>query len=346
MKKALFRIIKYIILLLLIIGAFFSLRYFFSTRDVLTYTTPPLPVSTVKAKEGVVEERLTYSGYIESKKLIPVIPFASGTILSSPVDVEDVVKKGETIASIDKSSYELQAKSALVQYEALEESYSRVETLFSKGAATKQDLDTLKAQRDAAKAQYELANLQLSYTDITASEDGTIIKKSASVGTIASSTSPIAIIADTDDLIIRLSISSKYFSIINQNRDMIKVNVSFGDITTTASIATISPYIDATSSTFEVKLSLDDSDGFFIGMYVPVSFIIRSEEGYILPQKIRRTDGSFAYIDNGYAHILSSENIIKEDDSFFLVSPALSSYTFISDGQNQVEEGSLVEVVL
>ena len=219
------RIIKYVVFILIIVAALIGLNMFFSSRTVETYTPPLKNVVTAEAEMRDIKESVTVSSYVESQSMVPVVPFVSGTIEEYNIEAGDKVEEGDVIAVIDKEPYELQVAQAEAALSAYSSSYERLIRLQEAGAATQQDIDTVKAQLDAAQAQEELAQLQLSYTDVTAPVAGSIIMASSSKGSPAGSQSPVAVIADTSALVVNAEVSERYYSILTSNRDNLTLTV-------------------------------------------------------------------------------------------------------------------------
>ena len=97
--------------------------------------------------------------------MIPVVPFVSGTIMEYPIKSGMQINKGDLIAKIDDEPYKQQMLQAKAAYLGYQSTFERVENLYKANAATQQNYDSAKAQRDAAKAQYDLAILQMSKND-------------------------------------------------------------------------------------------------------------------------------------------------------------------------------------
>ena len=347
------RVLKYLIALVVIALAFFAVAWFYSTREVETYTSPLTPVEVMKPEVRNIRESYTVTGYIEAEAMVPVVPFVSGTITEYYAENDMIVKKDQVLAVIDTEPYELQVKQAEAAYLAYEATFERVSALYEKGAATKQNYDEVKAQRDAGKAQYDLAQLQLSYCYVDSPVDGTILMSSGAVGSIGTSDSPIAVIANLDNLIVNVTVPEKYYHKINSNKESLKINVvrRAGDeeYTTTATLVSVSPYIDPTTKTFKVKVRLTgDVSLFRPGMMVSVEIIYNEEDVLSLPQSIKKLDGS-VYIVNedvdgncraGYLELPT----LLEDDNFFQVDEKYRDVEFIYRGQTMVLDGEIVNV--
>lgn len=347
------RVLKYIVALLLIAVAFMAVAWFYSTREVDTYTSPTTPVEVILPESRVIKESYTVTGYIEAEAMVPVVPFVSGTILEYYAENDMNVKKDQVLAVIDPEPYELQLKQAEAAYLAYEATFERVYNLYEKGAATKQNYDEVKAQRDAGKAQYDLAQLQLSYCYVDSPVDGTILMSNGAVGSIGTSESPIAVIADLDNLIVNLKVPEKYYLDISSNKETLKVNVTRKvngkEYATTATLISVSPYIDPTTKTFSVKVKLDgDVSLFRPGMMVDVEIIYREEEVLSLPQSVKKLDGSLYIVAEDYnggykAKYMELETLLGDDD-YFQVDDKYKDTMFIYRGQSKVLDGQPVTI--
>ena len=347
------RVIKYLIALVVIALAFFAVAWFYSTREVETYTSPLTPVEVTVPLVRNIKESYTVLGYVEAEAMVPVVPFVSGTITEYYAENDMRVKKDQVLAVIDTEPYELQVKQAQAAYLAYEATFERVSALYEKGAATKQNYDEVKAQRDAGKAQYELAQLQLSYCYVDSPVDGTILMSNGAVGSIGTTENPIAVIADLDKLVVNVNVPEKYYHQINSNKDKLRINVfrEAGDekLSTWATLVSVSPSIDPNTKTFKVKVRLDgDVSLFRPGMMVSVEIIYNEEDVLSLPQSIKKLDGSVYIVTkneegNDVAKYLELPTIL-EDDDFFQVEEKYRDVNFIYRGQTMVLDGEPVSV--
>ena len=340
-------IIKYIILIVVFIAVMAALIVFFGSRSAVEYNAPARPVEVMRPEIRTIRETIELTGYIEAEAMIPVVPFVSGTIESYPIKAGDTVAKDDVIAVIDKRPYELQKSAAEAGVRGLEAAYSRAEELCRIGGVSRAELDTLSAQLDAARSQLELADLQLSYTDVKSPVDGTVIEAPLSAGAPAAEDTPLAVIADLDDLSVTLPVSEKYFTTVSRYSDAISVRITSADgsLSSEGRVVSISPYIDPRSKTFDLKAALISPDGFVPGMFVRVDIVWKSGEYLSLPLSVRKMDGSvYAVSEDGeraeYIEIESG----AEDGNYFSVDPSLEGRSFIIRGQDGLLPGERVAV--
>lgn len=113
----------------------------------------------------------------------------AGPLVARPVDVGDRVKKGDLVAALDTSTFqadvdrlkgEVSKAEAILERAVLE--LDRQKKLLSKGWVTQAKIDTVSAVEaasrsgaDAARSALERAELDLSYTTLTAPFDGVVV---------------------------------------------------------------------------------------------------------------------------------------------------------------------------
>lgn len=346
---------KKIIVISSSIAVFILLILFVSLKKKPSDKSETLPAVVIqKPVRQNLDESITITGYVEAKTMIPVVPFVNGTIMEYPAKAGDFVTKDTVLAKIDDQPFRQTMLQAQAAYLASRSTFDRVSSLYRAGAATQQNYDTAKAQFDASKAQYDLANLQVNYTIVKAPVDGTILVANQAVGSIGNTGTPIAILADLTNQVVRLKVPEKYFDLFSLERANLKVKVirpaeknMYEDAETSATIENIAPYVSPESKNFEVVCKLDEpGERFRPGMFVKVSVTYRTlEDVPVLPIKTKKLDGSF-YLYNPESetvqYVMPEET--PSDGDFFIVDEKYSDSYFVIDGQNFVFDGQKVRL--
>jgi len=142
------------------------------------------PVKFLVAEQSTGGRTRTYSGTSKAGREANLSFKVGGTLEKIPVNVGDSFEKNTLIASLNRASFELEveksrANFALARAEQrnAESKYQRVRDLYENNHSSRDDLDTArtalestKAQVRSAKKSLELALLDLSYTELRASE--------------------------------------------------------------------------------------------------------------------------------------------------------------------------------
>jgi membrane fusion protein, multidrug efflux system len=139
----------------------------------------------------------TDDAYVQAHSLM-LSARIGGTIQKVLVDENDRVKAGQLLAQIDDQDYaaaynQVVADQSSVQADLVQaaQDYDRISKLYQEQAVSKSDFDkavaryrNLQARLKADQFKSDEAKLNLSYTQITAPEDGAIAKKSVEPGMV------------------------------------------------------------------------------------------------------------------------------------------------------------------
>jgi HlyD family secretion protein len=185
-----------------------------------------LVFENTKVTRSDVSTSVTATGTLEAVTKVDVGTQVSGKVTKIYVDYNSVVKKGEVIAELDKTTLEadLMSKkaslvSALSEYQYQQKNYSRYKLLHAKQLVSQSDYDTAldtyekaKQAYDVAKMDYTKAQTNLGYATIYSPIDGVVLSRAVEVGqtvaasfstptlfTIAKDLTDMQVIADVDE---------------------------------------------------------------------------------------------------------------------------------------------------
>ncbi|MEM9727189.1 MAG: efflux RND transporter periplasmic adaptor subunit [Myxococcota bacterium] len=245
--------------------------------------------------------RQTYSGVAQSGQESRLSFQVSGQVLELPINVGDVVKKGDTIARIDPADYALQlqnAQATAAQSRAQERNakatYERTRQLYENQNASRQDLDADRTAYDSAKAglasanqQVRLRQRQLNYCHLQAPEPGTIATVDIEVNEYVQAGALVATLLAGDQIEVKVSVPSSVIRNITRGDDaQVRFNVLGGTVlpgkVTEVGVASMGG-----ATTFPVTVRLTEGqDQVRSGMTADVTFSFASATGapkYALP---------------------------------------------------------------
>ncbi len=173
---------------------------------------PPRPVlSQVVTPTALPGTR--FAGTVQAKVQAALGSRVAGRLVSRSVNVGDLVKKGDVLAVLDATAYELAVRSARAELSSAEATLAstiateeRQKTLLQSNAAAKAAVESAEQSREAADAGLVRARTalvkaeeQLSYTSIQAEFDGVVVATGAEVGQTVSPGEAIVTIARPDE---------------------------------------------------------------------------------------------------------------------------------------------------
>ncbi|MBW3694688.1 efflux RND transporter periplasmic adaptor subunit [Vibrio sp. T187] len=128
--------------------------------------------------EQIVQDRLYFPAVANAAEKSHLSFRVAGEINSISVKEGSHVKKGDVIAELDPTDYQLEVNNAQARYSVVDSQYKRSSPLVKKGLLAKSQFDEIAAQRQIAYAELELAKLRLSFTKLKAPVDGIISRVS------------------------------------------------------------------------------------------------------------------------------------------------------------------------
>ena len=187
---------------------------------------PKMNYETVAVRKGSIVNTVTATGTIEPIIQVEVGTQVSGIISHIYVDYNSVVKKGQVIAELDRTTLEAELESSTAtlksnktEYEYQQKNFARIKGLHEKGMVSDTDYETAEYQYEVALRAYEKSQSDmtrvrqnLSYATIYSPIDGVVLDRAVDEGqtvassfstptlfTIANDLSQMQVIADVDE---------------------------------------------------------------------------------------------------------------------------------------------------
>ena len=155
------------------------------------------PVKAILVNDDVSSLGKGYPASTKAKKEIDISFRVGGAPIIEYNVVEGAqVKKGELIAAIDPSDYQIAVQSAKARYNQTKAEADRYERLWKKGSVAKNDYDRKYANFQQALARLNEARNNLAYTKIHAPFTGYYGAKQADIGDVVSPNQPITKLYD------------------------------------------------------------------------------------------------------------------------------------------------------
>ena len=245
---------------------------------------PAVPVEVAATRRAEMAAIYTGTAPIESERKAGVVAKVQGEIRQILVDEGQNVRKGQLLVRLDGDQLRLQVALAEATMRKLERDYARNTELQAQGLISAISIDNLKYELEAARASWELARLQLSYTEIRSPIGGTVTIRAERVkigntvmpagGVISTSDSALFVIEDLDSLVLNINVPERELAKLSVGQvaelgfDAVPGRVFAGKI------ALISPYVDPATATFGVRIRVTDTGGLLRpGMFARVAIV-------------------------------------------------------------------------
>jgi len=265
---------------------------------------PAVPVEVAATQRAEMAALYSGTAPIEADRRALVMPKVSGEIRAVLADEGQRVKAGQVLARLDGDQLRLEVALNEATMRKLERDYNRNLELQQKGLVSATAIDNLKYELEAAKANWELARLQLSYTEIRSPIAGTVTQRLDLVkvgntvtpvgGVIESADSSLFVVEDLDTLILRVNVPERELSKLSVGQPAELAFDAVPGRTFLGQIALISPSIDPATATFGVRIRVTDTGSLLRpGMFARVAIVYeRKPDALQIPRTaLLDTDG-------------------------------------------------------
>ncbi len=243
-----------------------------------------------------------------------------GRITELPVKVGDSVTRGQRIAAVDPTDFQLQlqearasAAQARASAQAASATYDRIRALYENQNASRQDLDNARAQRDGAQSAVAAAGQgvrqlqrQLEYATLTAPADGTISAVSAEANEVVGAGQVVATLQVGEQLEVAIDVPESHINHIDRG-DEVSVQIDALEGRSLTGTVYEVGVAGMGSSVFPITIRLGDDVGEEVrsGMAAEVTFQFEVEQESAAEHVIPTTavgedrDGRFVFIVEG-----------------------------------------------
>ena len=153
--------------------------------------SPALPVVTVRQPvKRPVTEYLDLTGTVASSKTVNLVARVSGYLQSVGFQDGSFVEAGQVLFVIDPQQYEQQLALNSAALKQAQTEYERQQELIKENATAVSSVEKQLSQRDQAKAQVEMAKINLSYTKVSAPFSGRIGARQVDPGNLVGASGP------------------------------------------------------------------------------------------------------------------------------------------------------------
>ncbi len=290
------------------------------------------------------------TGRVEAKYSVDVIARVPGFLIKKFFKEGDFVKKGQMLFQIDPREYQIEvnnARATVNQYSALltnaQQELDRANALIKEDLISRSDVDQSLATRnqnrallEAARQQYELAKVNLSYTNIKSPIDGRIGKVNITEGNYVTATSGSLVnISSTNPVYIAFSLKGddfvKLLQASNRYKD-VQVQAQFDGgewYDKTGTVDFVDNQIDKDSGSISMRAVFENEKGWLVpGNYMKVKLIAPKMVKYMtIPQACTKGDPMSGY----YVWVVQDNKAVRRD---IKVADSINNNWIVTDGLN------------
>ena len=171
-------------------------------------------IETVSANKPYSQRR--FVGRIDAVKTVDLSFQVSGRLTKLPMQEGAIIPKGEVIARLDASDYQLRLQQAQAQFNLAQSDVTRKRNLFKSGSLPKALLDEAETNIKLQKVALKTAQKDFTYTKITAPFDALVTQRLLDEHTNVSAHQAVVRIQELSELRVRINIPEDMVKLLDK----------------------------------------------------------------------------------------------------------------------------------
>lgn len=220
--------------------------------------TPPVPVETTAPVRGDVFAVYSGTAPIEAFAEAEVIAKVEGEVREIHFEEGDEVSEGTVLARLDGDRLRLELNESRARLDKMRRDFERNQELREKGLLSEGDFEKLRFDLEALEASFNLASLELDYTQIRAPIDGVVSQRYIKIGTTIRIGEPAFRVTSFDPLVAYMHVPEREYRQIRAGQPVaIEIDALAGQ-RIVAEVTRISPVVDPQTGTFKITIEIRD----------------------------------------------------------------------------------------
>ena len=293
-----------------------------------------------------------FSGVIEEGKSVKASFMADGKINKLMVKEGDRVKKGQLLANLDDSDYQIGVNQLRAQLNQMTEEKRRMDEMFNRHNISPNDYEKFSAGYEQLKLQMEMAENKLGYTKLYSPTDGYVSEKYMEPGELVGAGTPIYKITDDTKLTANIDLPVNIFI----NRKNIANTYGFSPVFPDTSIPlTVESFTPDPSNNmlYQMKLLIPSkySTALTPGMNIKVEVAMNEsgKSGYKVPSRsvFEENGTNYIWVYNNADSTIHKKLITitsQPVDKYINITGVEGNELIVETGVKQLYEGEKVHV--
>ena len=311
---------------------------------------PAIPVETATPTRGDILAVYSGTAPIEAFADATVIAKVSGEVQAILVEEGDDVESGDVLARLDGDRLGLEMEQAEANLRKLQRDYQRNVDLNERGLISTGDFEKIQYEMEALQATFDLAKLELSYTEIRAPIDGVISERFIKLGNTIDVNAPTFQVTSLEPLISYLHVPEREYRRIDPGQDAVIQIDALADKQFVAIVSRVSPVVDPDTGTFKISIEVSDpSRQLKPGMFGRISIVYDMHaDAMQIPRSaiIEEAGQSAVYvIDDNIAERRVIRTGYAEGGQIEVLEGLDETEMFVTVGQTSLKNGSKVSII-
>ncbi len=264
---------KFILFFIILLAAVVAAAFYFMQ---------PAVVVVVHPTRGTAVLAVYATGTIEAGVMLPIAPRISAKLTQFNADEGSVVHKGQILARLEDNDLQSTLQQLRAQQNLAQAVYARKSLLLQSGTITKADYDTAKAAWQSAQALSAKAATEVGFMQLTAPNDGTIIKRDGEIGQLMPAQQPIFWLMCCAPLRIAAEVNEEDIHQVRVGQKVLIRADAFAEQVFDGTVQAITPKGDPIARTYRVRVAFAGNVPLKIGMTAETNIIIQQHTNALL----------------------------------------------------------------
>jgi membrane fusion protein, multidrug efflux system len=311
----------------------------------------PVPVEVAPVARRAIEASYAGTAALEAPEEAQVVAKTSGVLLELLIEEGDSVRAGQVIARIDPDRARLEVARAEATLRKLEAELARSKELFDRKLVAADAHERLRFDVATQRAAWDLAKLELSYTNVVAPIGGVVAQRMVKAGNLIQLNQAMFRIVNTERLEAVLNVPERELATMRAGLPVTLGVDALPGVRFEGTIDRVSPVVEASTGTFRATAAFTDTEGRLKpGMFGRIAVIYdRRDQALSVPRvalleeesepavfvvsedKVVRTPVALGYVNGEFAEVTAGLN---EGDQV------------VTAGKVAVRDGSKVQIIV
>lgn len=284
------------------------------------------------------------TGNVESSIMLPIATRASARLLELNVDEGDFVKKDQILAKLENQDLESSLAALIAKETFAKSEYERNRDLFKNGATSKQAFDLALSNWQAAQAQVTQAKSQASYMNLSAPNDGVVIKRDGEIGQLIPANQAVFWLAATSPLRISAEVDEEDIAQVQLDQEVLIRADAFPRQIFNGIVKAITPKGDPIARSYRVRIELKQETPLKIGMTTEVNIILKKNPSALLIPSSAVNNDTVWRIVNSRLELQKASIGIRANDQLEILDGLSESDLIVSNPNSKLKVGQKVSV--
>jgi len=216
-----------------------------------------VPAVTVQIEEVRLTpftDVITVTGIIKGREDVMLSPEEGGVVREWLIEKGQPVKKGDIIGLLNDDVIRASYEAAAAQWNLAETNFEMQKNIYAEKAISELQFKSALYNRDAAKAQADLARARLERTRLRSPIDGVLNDTFVDAGEFAPPAMPVAHLVNLQNLKVAAEVSERYAGSLQVGNEAHVIPDAFPDDTITARVGYIGSAVNSSNRSLPVEM--------------------------------------------------------------------------------------------